>query len=120
MVGKEDYEYAIPFYGERKPMLADLVFSPEEEIEKRYDTVARIGNTLLVDIFLPSFEEGAPGSGQRRIRCTTVGTLPVQLKQSGISPTGNVQNRNGNRPCEACRDHRFLPDATFVIDTKVK
>ena len=28
MLGKGDYEYAIPFYGERRPVLLDLVFCP--------------------------------------------------------------------------------------------
>ena len=27
MLGKGDYEYAIPFYGERRPFLVDLVFN---------------------------------------------------------------------------------------------
>jgi len=36
MLGKGDYEYALPFYGERKPMLANLIFMPDNEIEKRY------------------------------------------------------------------------------------
>ncbi len=35
MLGKGDYEYAIPFYGERKPLLANLILSPDKEIEKR-------------------------------------------------------------------------------------
>ena len=58
MLGKGDYEYSLPFYGERKPMLANLIFMPEVEIEKRYDSVERIGDTLIVDIFLPDFRPG--------------------------------------------------------------
>ena len=34
MLGKGDYEYAIPFYGERRPILVDLVFRPREELEQ--------------------------------------------------------------------------------------
>jgi PAS domain S-box-containing protein len=36
MIGKGNYEYAIPFYGERRPILIDLVLLSQEEIEKRY------------------------------------------------------------------------------------
>ena len=36
ILGKGDYEYAIPFYHERRPILIDLVFSPEEEIRSKY------------------------------------------------------------------------------------
>ncbi|WP_321505439.1 PAS domain S-box protein [uncultured Methanoregula sp.] len=39
MMGKGDYEYAIPFYGNRRPILIDLVFSPHDEIGDRYSFV---------------------------------------------------------------------------------
>ena len=58
MIGKGDYEYAIPIYGERKPMLANLIFMPGEEIEQRYHSVQRIRDTLVVDIFIPGFKPG--------------------------------------------------------------
>lgn len=47
MLGKGDYEYAIPFYGERRPILIDLVLMPENEVEKKYLNLQRQGNTLL-------------------------------------------------------------------------
>ena len=58
MIGKGDYEYAIPFYGEKKPMLANLIFMPGEEIGQRYHTVQRIRDTLVVDIYIPDFRPG--------------------------------------------------------------
>jgi PAS domain S-box-containing protein len=36
MLGKGDYEYAVPFYGERKPMLLDMVGLPGEKVNERY------------------------------------------------------------------------------------
>jgi signal transduction histidine kinase/Na+/proline symporter/CheY-like chemotaxis protein len=39
MLGKGDYEYAIPFYGVRRPILIDLVLNPSEEIKKLYPHV---------------------------------------------------------------------------------
>jgi signal transduction histidine kinase/DNA-binding NarL/FixJ family response regulator len=36
MLGKGNYEYALAFYGERRPMLVDIVTEPQEEFEKRY------------------------------------------------------------------------------------
>lgn len=38
MLGKGNHEYSIPFYGERRPVLIDLVFNPsqEEEIRRLY------------------------------------------------------------------------------------
>ena len=39
ILGKGDYEYAVPFYGTRRPILIDLVFSSKEEIQKNYSSV---------------------------------------------------------------------------------
>jgi PAS domain S-box-containing protein len=59
ILGKGNYEYALPFYKQRRPMLADLIFMPDAEIEKKYNTVERIGaDTLVVDVFIPDFRPG--------------------------------------------------------------
>jgi len=36
MLGKGNYEYSIPFYGHRRPILIDLVLTPDKEIENKY------------------------------------------------------------------------------------
>jgi PAS domain S-box-containing protein len=54
MLGKVNYEYSIPFYGERRPILIDLVFQPEEEITK-FAKVKREGPCLTAETYLPSF-----------------------------------------------------------------
>jgi PAS domain S-box-containing protein len=46
MLGKGDYEYAIPFYGTRRPILIDLVFDNSEEIRAKYSFVD-IENDIL-------------------------------------------------------------------------
>ncbi len=58
ILGKSDYAYAVPFYGEKRPMLIDLVMAEEPEIEKRYDFVKRIGNTLYAEAFVPGAYQG--------------------------------------------------------------
>ena len=58
MLGKGRYEYAVPFYGVQKPILANLIFMADAEIKERYDTVERIGDNLVVDIFVPGFRPG--------------------------------------------------------------
>lgn len=50
--GKGNYEYAQPFYRERKPILANLVFMKDAEPEQRYNSVVREGEMLIVDIFI--------------------------------------------------------------------
>jgi PAS domain S-box-containing protein len=46
ILGKGDYEYAIPFYGERRPILIDLVMKPVEEMVSKYAHVQRQGDIL--------------------------------------------------------------------------
>lgn len=56
MIGKGDYEYTLPFYGARRPGLADLVNNPDdEELEKKYTSFKREGNTLIAEAHFPAF-----------------------------------------------------------------
>ncbi|MCF8144673.1 MAG: PAS domain S-box protein [Deltaproteobacteria bacterium] len=47
MVGKGDYEYAIPFYGKKRPVLIDLVHAWDEETQKTYHYVKKQGDALV-------------------------------------------------------------------------
>ncbi len=47
MMGKGDHEYAIPFYGVRRPILIDLVLQPREETEKAYPFFRRQGGRVM-------------------------------------------------------------------------
>ncbi len=47
MVGKGNYEYAIPFYGTRRPILLDLVFENRHEIEEEYRILERRERVVL-------------------------------------------------------------------------
>lgn len=49
MVGKADYEYAIPFYGVRRSILIDLVFHSDDEIRLHYSFVRSDGHTLTAE-----------------------------------------------------------------------
>jgi PAS domain S-box-containing protein len=54
MLGKDNYEYALPFYGERRMILIDLVLSLNKEIEEKYDGLWRDGSNITGEIFIPS------------------------------------------------------------------
>ncbi|HTY14593.1 MAG TPA: tetratricopeptide repeat protein [Methanoregulaceae archaeon] len=50
MMGKGDFEYAIPFYGTRRPILIDLIIDSDEEIRKRYySIIKREGDVLIAE-----------------------------------------------------------------------
>lgn len=52
MIGKGDYAYSIPFYGEKRPIIVDLIFLKEKEIESKYSYVKREGVTLFAEVFV--------------------------------------------------------------------
>lgn len=54
MMDKGDYAYAVPFYGEPRPILIDLLGTPDEELEVTYTSVMRHGTTLLGENYAPS------------------------------------------------------------------
>jgi PAS domain S-box-containing protein len=49
ILGKGNYEYALPFYGERRPILIDLVFNPSPDIEKQYNHIKRYGDIMMAE-----------------------------------------------------------------------
>jgi PAS domain S-box-containing protein len=58
MVGKGDFEYALPFYGERRPILIDLVLKPDKKIERSYyDVFKKEEDHLIVETWVPALKE---------------------------------------------------------------
>jgi PAS domain S-box-containing protein len=122
MLGKGNYEYALPFYKERRPILVNLVFMPEFEIEKKYDTVERIGDTLVVDTFIPDFR---PGGVYLWAKASPLYDSQGEIV-GAIETIRDITDRKRAEE-EIIRSRRsladilsFLPDATFVIDSNGK
>lgn len=53
MLGKGEYEYAIPFYGTRRKILIDLIFESEEVIAATYAHIIHEKDVLIADTTLP-------------------------------------------------------------------
>ena len=53
MLGKGNYEYAIPLYGKRRPVLVDLVLKPDPNVNKEYAYVEKVRDMLIAESFLP-------------------------------------------------------------------
>jgi len=51
MIGKGNYAYTIPFYGEARPQLMDLVFLDNKEIVDKYPSITREGDSLTTEVF---------------------------------------------------------------------
>lgn len=50
IIGRGDHEYALPFYGGRRPLLIDLIDEPDEKILAwGYSSLRRKGNALMAE-----------------------------------------------------------------------
>lgn len=48
IIGKGEYEYSLPFYGERKPMLIDfIIMPPDTQIQGELPVITREGDTFI-------------------------------------------------------------------------
>ena len=55
ILGKGDYEYSLPFYGCRRPILVDMLMQPHEGWEAEYRGFKREYTAVLGEVFIPSF-----------------------------------------------------------------
>lgn len=53
ILGKGDYEYSLPFYGVRRPLIIDLALAFDEEIEKQYSFVRKEGDVIWAEADVP-------------------------------------------------------------------
>ncbi len=58
ILNKGNYEYAIPWYGRRRPVLIDLIQDKNVEYREEYDFVQKDGETLTAEVFIPSIYGG--------------------------------------------------------------
>ncbi len=59
MLGRGDYEYALHFYGERRPMLIDEALDPERGATAYYPAMEQQGDILTTEGFATTFRGGA-------------------------------------------------------------
>jgi PAS domain S-box-containing protein len=58
MIGKGDYAYTVPFYGERRRQLMDLVWRPSAEVASMYPYIRQEGHSFIMEVFCPSLYDG--------------------------------------------------------------
>ncbi|HOO45270.1 MAG TPA: PAS domain S-box protein [Deltaproteobacteria bacterium] len=120
MLGKGDYEYALPFYGVRRPILIDLSLKPDPETEKLYPYIKRHGETLYAEIDLNLQE--------KKDVCLWIKASPIHNDQGKVA--GAIESirditdlkhtqrsyQESQKRLEQLID--FLPDPTFAVDAK--
>jgi signal transduction histidine kinase len=58
LLGQGHYAYALPLYGERRPLLIDQIFDSAVDPRFTYDFVRKQGNTLYAEAFVPMVNTG--------------------------------------------------------------
>ncbi|MEQ8181774.1 MAG: PAS domain S-box protein, partial [Smithellaceae bacterium] len=69
MLRKGNYEYAIPFYGTRRPILIDLILMPDKEIEAKHTIIKKEKDVLIAESDFPRFR------GERRVLWSKVSPI---------------------------------------------
>jgi PAS domain S-box-containing protein len=58
MLGRGNAEYALPFYGDRRPMMAGLIATGDNNIEDKYPALRRKSQKYESEVLLPHFNGG--------------------------------------------------------------
>ncbi len=79
VIGQGDYIYAIPFYGERRPILIDLIDEDIDVIKRNYSHINVEGRTLFAETHLPTLRD----SGDSYLWATATPLFNAQGNQVG-------------------------------------
>jgi len=122
MLGRGNYEYALPFYGERRPILVDLVKVSKKELETKYAHLERRGQVLFGEAYTPKLKGiqtflTATATVLRDSRGKVVGAIEC-IRDITDRKKSEMEIQDSRRQLAEIID--FLPDATFVVDAKGK
>jgi len=62
MLGKGEYAYTVPFYGEARPQLIDLILEDNDDVALLYPNILREENTLTTEVFCKALFNGKQGA----------------------------------------------------------
>jgi len=119
MLGKGDYAYTVPFYGEPRPQLMDLFWEPEHEVAQKYPSLRKEDKHLVGEVFCPALYNGK--GAHVWLKATPLldseGNL-IGAIEAIRDTTERIQAeeslRDSQRRLSDIID--FLPDATLVVD----
>jgi PAS domain S-box-containing protein len=91
ILGKGNYEYSIPFYGEKRKILIDYILEGAPDIELRYVNIKRVGDILYGETFVPKLRggKGAYCFGKASLLYNSKGELTGAIE--GIRDTTEIK-----------------------------
>ncbi len=118
MLGKGDHEYALAYYGERRPIMIDLVFAAEEELRTKYSHVKREGDVLVAEAYCPSWgKEGATMVGFATALRDAQGQVIAAIESCrDVTEIRKTEKELKEAQRQLADIIDFLPLPTFVID----
>ncbi|PKM77843.1 MAG: hypothetical protein CVU90_05180 [Firmicutes bacterium HGW-Firmicutes-15] len=118
MLGKSNYEYALPFYGERRPILIDMVMKADEVTKHQYPYVTHIDNKLTVELFVPNFgNEGAYLWGMATPLYNTNGEITGAIESiRDITYRKQMENELINQSESLRMTLEHSPTGTAIVD----
>ncbi len=93
VLGRGDYIYSEQFFGERRPILIDLLDHPSPEVEEIYKYLKRTGDMLTGESFIPRLRGGqgahlwgvaAPLFDQEGLRCGAIESIRDVTEQKQV------------------------------------
>lgn len=122
IIGKSDYEYALPFYGERRPLLLNLALTWQDEFSGKYISVKRQDDGVLIsESYHPKLKNGIFLSGTARVLFDADGAPSGAIESiRNITDIKNAEKAITESQRLSSQIIEFLPDATMVIDSSGK
>ncbi len=123
MIGKGDYAYTVPFYGERRPHLLDLIDTSDYDLESKYHNIRRKNNILYAETHVPCVYGG------KGAYVFVTGTPLFDAQGNRVGAIESIRDITERKQMEEALEGSeqqladiidFLPDATFVIDRQGK
>jgi PAS domain S-box-containing protein len=126
ILGKGNYEYSIPFYHERRPILIDLVLKDDPVTTKKYPAITRNGTNLFSEITISHFNNGRgaalwfTASPLYNTQGTIVGAIESIREITERKRIKDALRESEKRYRNVVEDQtefisRFLPDGTHIF-----
>ncbi len=129
MLGQGDLAYAVPFFGERHPILIDLLDSSSQETEAGYKYVKRSGNTIYAESFIPRLRGGqgahlwaaaAPLFDQEGRRCGAIEVIRDVTEQKRIEQAMRESELRHRTLFEISNDAIMIMRNSLFIDCNAR